>query len=86
LNPYKDFVRSLHFKEVEGGAARDVLVFAQVIRKGQFTGAESLQSGKRITLHLIPWDKVEAQFGSLNRSELQGTAADLPNVYWAEDY
>jgi len=86
LNPYKDFVRSLHLKEVEGGAARDALVFVQVIRKGQFTGAESLHSGKRITLHLLPWDKVEAQFGSLNRSELQGVAADLPNVYWSDDY
>ena len=85
-NPYKDFVRSLHLKEVEGATARDILVFVHAIRKGRSTGAQSLQSGKRVTLHLIAWNKVESQCGSLNRSELQGAAADLPDLYWCADY
>jgi alginate O-acetyltransferase complex protein AlgJ len=85
-NPYKDFVRSLHLKAVEGGAAREVLVFVQAIRRGQPTGAQLLHAGERVSLHLIPWEKVDARYGSLNRSELQGEGADLPDVYWAEDF
>jgi hypothetical protein len=84
--PYRDFVRSLHLTEVRGGTAREVLVFLRAIRNGRPTGTASLQPGQRITLHLVPWDQVEAQFGSLNRSELQGGAADLPDVYWSGDY
>jgi len=85
-NPYRDFVRSLHLKEVKGCSARDVLVFVQSIRKSSSTGAEALKAGDRVTLHLIPWDKVESQFGSLNRSELQGAGADLSDLYWSSDY
>ncbi len=85
-NPYKDFVRSLHLKEVKGCAASDVLVFVQAIRKGSSTGAASLKAGDRVTLHLTPWEKVEGQYGSLNRSELQGASADLPDLYWSNDY
>jgi alginate O-acetyltransferase complex protein AlgJ len=84
--PYKDFVRSFHLKEVEGTPSSDLLVFVQAIRKGKSTGAETLQAGKRLTLHLIPWEKVEAQVGSMNRSELQGSAAELQDVYWSDEY
>jgi hypothetical protein len=84
--PYKDFVRSLRLKVEQGCAARDILVFVQALRRGEPTGAGSLKSGQRVSLHLVPWDDVEQKFGSLNRSELQGAAADLPDVYWADDY
>jgi len=84
--PYRDFVRSLHLTDVEGGPTRDILVFVQAIRDRCPTGAELLRSGDRITLHLKPWAKVEESFGSFNRSELGGGASELPDVFWANDY
>jgi len=85
-NPYRDFVRSMRFSIEEGSTSRNVLVFVQAMRNKVLTAAESLEVGNKVTLHLIPWSQVEQQYGSLNRSELQGDSADLPDVYWAVDY
>jgi hypothetical protein len=85
-NPYRDFVRSLRLRVGEGSDVRDMLVFVQAVRDKTSTGAESMRPGDRVALHLVPWAMVEERFGSLNRSELQGPSADLPDVYWAVDY
>lgn len=85
-SPYRDFVMSLCLRSGEAGDAKDMLVFVQAVRDKISTGAESLRPGDRVTLHLVPWAKVEERFGSFNRSELQGASADLPDVYWAVDY
>ena len=85
-NPYRDFVRSIRFSIEEGSTSRNVLVFVQAMRNKVLTAAESLEVGNKVTLHLIPWSQVEQQYGSLNRSELQGDSADLPDVYWTVDY
>ena len=85
-NPYRDFVLSIRFSIEEGATPRNVLVFVQAMRNKVPTAAESLKVGNKVTLGLIPWSQVEEQYGSLNRSELQGDSADLPDVYWAVDY
>jgi SGNH hydrolase-like domain, acetyltransferase AlgX len=85
-NPYRDFVRSLRLRAGEGSDVRDMLVFVQAVRDKISTGAESLRPGDRVTFRLVPWANVEERFGSLNRSELQGPSADLPDVYWSVDY
>ena len=85
-NPYRDFVRSIRFSIEEGSTSRNVLVFVQAMRNKVLTAAESLEVGNKVTLHLMPWSQVEQRYGSLNRSELQGDSADLPDVYWAVDY
>lgn len=84
--PYRDFVRSLHVHSEEGTFARELLVFVQAVRDKSPTRAASIKPGEKITLHLVPWSRVEERYGAMNRSELQGGAADLPDVYWSTDY
>lgn len=84
--PYRDFVRSLRFQTVEGSSSRDLLVFARAVKDRVPTRAASLRPGEKATLHLVPWSKVEERYGSLSRSELPGSGADLPDVYWSTDY
>jgi alginate O-acetyltransferase complex protein AlgJ len=84
--PYRDFVRSIRLSIEGGGTSRNVLVFVQAMRNKMPTAAESLKVGNKVTLHLVPWSRAEEKYGSLNRSELQGPSADLPDVYWSDDY
>jgi SGNH hydrolase-like domain, acetyltransferase AlgX len=87
-SPYRDFLRCIHLTEVRGvpGGSRELLVFFQALRDRKPTAGAELRDGKLVTLHLVPWSGVESQLGSLNRSELQGPEADLPDVYWCGDY
>jgi hypothetical protein len=84
--PYRDFVRSIRLSIEGGETSRNVLVFVQAMRNKMPTAAESLKVGNKVTLHLVPWSRAEEKYGSLNRSELQGPSADLPDVYYVPKY
>ena len=90
-SPYRDFLRCLHLTGVTGlpdgsRGNREILVFVQALRERKPTRASELHGGEKVTLHLVPWSRVEERLGPVNRSEFQGPEADLPDLYWCGDY
>ena len=82
--PYKDAVISLHLGEINGDPQAEALVFLKGMTGNVPTEAAGLQAGDRVSIAVVPWDSVEDKFGSITRIELDGGAAELESVYWAE--
>lgn len=82
--PYKDALISLHLGEINGDPSAEALVFLKGMTANVATEAASLQAGATISLDVVPWESVEKQNGSITRIELDGEAAELETVYWAE--
>ena len=56
------------------------------MRDGVLTPTASLQSGEQMTFHVRPWSEVEDRYGTMNRIEPAGAAAELERIYWSDDY
>ncbi|MFM8982628.1 MAG: alginate O-acetyltransferase AlgX-related protein [Spartobacteria bacterium] len=82
--PYKDALISLHLGEINGDADAEALVFLKGMTANVPTEAAALQAGAKISLGVVPWERVESRYGSITRIELEGEAAELDTVYWAE--
>jgi len=82
--PYKDALISLHLGEINGDPSAEALVFLKGMTANVPTEAAALQAGETISLGVVPWESVESQYGSITRIELDGEAAELETVYWAE--
>ncbi|MFM8982238.1 MAG: hypothetical protein ACKOLA_04900, partial [Spartobacteria bacterium] len=82
--PYKDALISLHLGEINGDAHAEALVFLKGMTANVPTEAAALQAGAKISLGVVPWESVESRYGSITRIELEGEAAELDTVYWAE--
>lgn len=79
--PYRNVIICMHMATAQG----DVLVFTYGMKDGVLTGASRLSAGDRIEAVVVPWADVEQRLGSICRQELAGAAADIPDIYWAEE-
>lgn len=66
--PYKDHVMSLHLGDIDNGSGQ-TLVYAVSMRDNVWTDAAKVRVGDTIKIHLEPWSRYEAEYGSWNRSE-----------------
>ncbi|MFZ9964020.1 MAG: alginate O-acetyltransferase AlgX-related protein [Terrimicrobiaceae bacterium] len=82
--PYKDAVISLHLVEINGDPQAEALVFMRGMKGNVPTKAANLKAGERVSISVVPWESVEDQYGSITRIELDGPAADLDSIYWAD--
>lgn len=83
--PYKDALISVHLGEINGDPNAEALVFLKGMTGNVPTEAASLQAGETVSLAVVPWESVESRYGSITRIELEGKAAELETVYWAEE-
>ena len=81
--PYRDVVVAVHLTGTPEG---DCLIFLRGMRDGVLTPTASLQSGEQMTFHVRPWSEVEDRYGTMNRIEPAGAAAELERIYWSDDY
>ncbi len=82
--PYKDAVISLHLVEINGESKSEALVFMRGMKSNVPTEAANLKTGDRVSLSVVPWETVEDKYGSITRIELDGPAAELDCIYWAD--
>lgn len=86
--PYKDAVVAVHMTNVKSVSgklkAKQILVYTWGMKNNKTMPAASLRKGQSVTLRLTPWDKAERKYGSYNRVELKGSAADDLDAYWGE--
>lgn len=85
--PYPDMVMTLRLTDLQapaaGSRARDIVLYTWGLRGAARTPAASWKVGQTVTLRLSPWSQVEQEFGSYDRTDLEGDAqAKLP-AYWA---
>lgn len=84
--PYRDAVTSLHLSEVRGQPPLEhgqVVVFRWGMREDAWTSTARLEVGRELTLDVVPWASVAADYGSYSRCELDDEALwNLP-TYWA---
>lgn len=83
--PYKDLIVCIHLTDIEGANGSEALVFVQGLKNNVPTAANTLNPGDKISMEPILWSTVEDKFGSINRREFSGSAADLDVIYWAEE-
>jgi len=83
--PYKDLLICLHLDGIANLPSPEILVFLRGMKNNVLTAANSLAPGQRVTLRVVPWSAVEEKLGAINRVELTGPAADIGEVYWADD-
>ena len=83
--PYKDALISLHLGEINGDPTSEALVFVKGMTANEPTQAAALNPGDKISLSVVPWERVENKFGSITRIEIDGEAAELETVYWSEN-
>ena len=83
--PYKDLIVCIHLTDIEGANETEALVFLPGLKNNVPTVANALNPGDKISIEPIFWNTVEEKFGSINRREFSGSAADLDVIYWAEE-
>jgi len=83
--PYRDLIICIHLGEVKGIAATEILVFTYGMRDNVHTPANSLNSGDTLTFQAIPWNQAEETFGTINRIELDGPAAEIGEIFWTQN-
>ena len=83
--PYKDLIVCIHLTDIEGGSGKEALVFLPGLKNNVPTAANTLNPGDKISIEPILWNTVEEKFGSINRREFSGSAADLDVIYWSEE-
>ncbi len=83
--PYKDCVITLHLTNLKGpnAPAAGIVVFLWGMRENVWTDAARLEVGETLDLDLVPWESVEARFGSYNRIELADENLLRLNTFWA---
>jgi len=83
--PYKDAVISLQLVDIEGQPESEALIFLLGMEKNIPTDAALIREGDKISVGAVPWESVEDKYGSITRIELEGQAAELETIYWAQE-
>ena len=84
--PYADHIAAVHLVDVEGPdpAAGEAYVFLWSMTNHTRTGAAQLRSGDEVRMQLRPWSEMEAEWSSVNRSELDEENLLLAEPCWGE--
>jgi hypothetical protein len=69
--PYKDYITAFHIAGLDGGSAREAVVYLLTMKDQQLTPAARLRPGDSVSFNLTSWADAEAQYGGINRSELE---------------
>jgi len=82
--PYPDMVMTLRLADVRVGAQRvgDIVVYTWGLRGAARTAAANWKEGQIVRLRLSPWGAKEQEFGSYNRTDLEGDAEAQLKAYW----
>ncbi|MHB1462863.1 MAG: alginate O-acetyltransferase AlgX-related protein [Armatimonadota bacterium] len=84
--PYKDCLIALELSDIKALSgnlkAKTIVVFAYGMKDNRLVSAGEIKAGARVTLELQPWSQVEAQYGGLNRVELDDPDAIMLDTYW----
>ena len=83
--PYKDLIICIHLDDIANFSTSEIMVFLHGMKDNVLTPANSLATGARVSLRIVPWNTVEEKYGTINRIELTGHAADIEAIYWSED-
>lgn len=89
--PYPDLVMTLRLTNVQPvqprqpktRPGRDILVYTWGLRNATRTAAAGWKVGQTVTLQLKPWRAVEDEYGSYDRTDLEGGSGAQLNAYWA---
>ena len=82
--PYKDYLTAFHIAGIEGDSEKEAIVYLQTMNNHQLTPAAHLRPGDSISLLLTGWTDAEAQYGGINRGELEGENLLLEEPNFAE--
>ena len=82
--PYRDLIICIHLNGIKDFPVSEVLVFLHGMKNNALTSANQLKAGDTIQLEVVPWSAVEDQYGSINRKELSGPAANIEEIFWSE--
>ncbi|MFK7749876.1 MAG: hypothetical protein AB8B65_15895 [Kordia sp.] len=84
--PYKDHVVSVHItnlKEINTGKELgEAVVYLSSMENNNWTAAAQLRNGQEIKLKLYNWNDYTAEFGPINRSELQDDELSFADPCW----
>jgi hypothetical protein len=69
--PYKDYMTAFHIAGIDGDPAREAVVYLLTMKDQQLTPAAHLRPGESVSFVLTSWTDAEAQYGGVNRSELE---------------
>lgn len=81
--PYKDHVMSVHLGGIDNNDEQ-ALVYMASMRDNAWTPAAKLRIGEKVQFELSPWMEKEAEYGSWNRSELDGDELLSLEPCWGE--
>ncbi|HEO70645.1 MAG TPA: hypothetical protein ENN80_05230, partial [Candidatus Hydrogenedentes bacterium] len=86
--PYRDCLIAVHLSDVEvhEGAyevPHEVIVFLWGMIENRWTHAADWRTGRHATLEVMPWEQVQAEYGSFNRIELEDNALLYLDTFWA---
>ena len=82
--PYKDYLTAFHLAGIEGDSAKEAIVYLQTMKNQQLTPAARLRPGDSVSLLLTSWTDAEAQYGGINRGELEDENLLLEEPNFAE--
>ena len=83
--PYSECIIALHLENTDTPDLPEAfVVFLWGMRKNQWTAAATFKIGQEVKLRLHPWSKVETEYGSYNRKELEDETTWLLDAYWGE--
>lgn len=88
--PYPDLVIAVRLTNVQfvgksapaGAKPQDMLVYLWGMRGNKLTATAAWKPGQTVTLSLTPWNTVEDEYGSYNRTELNDESAAKLDAYW----
>jgi len=90
--PYADMVMQLRLSDARAVwpagqkwlPRRDIVAYAWGLRNQLPTAAARWKAGQRVTLRLVPWAQAEEQFGSFDRTEVEGEEVSTLPAFWAD--
>ena len=82
--PYKDHLTAFHLSNIEGESAMEAVVYLQTMKDQQLTPAAHLRQGDSVALVLSSWAAAEAEYGGINRGELEEENLLLQEPNFAE--
>ena len=82
--PYKDYLTAIHLTNIEGELTKEAVVYLQTMKDQQLTPAAHLREGDAVSLLLTSWAAAEAQYGGMNRGELEDENLLLQEPNFAE--
>jgi alginate O-acetyltransferase complex protein AlgJ len=86
--PYRDCILAVHLqpvRAVEGSFADgEALVYVWGMRDNVLLDAAQWQEGRTVELRVVPWEEVEARYGSFNRREIDDERLWALRPWWGE--